>query len=161
MVTTPDGRTVCVLYNSRDVLPIRTATNAAMKPKPIPVSEDPRPVRDSSQPGQRDRLFTERRRPGKQRPDTPSALPRTPLSSPIKLPGNVTGMAMEPNRKTAYMSDCTRRGGYALVPVDLATRLRLLTLSAPFSALSIVAFTSNGRMAYIAAGAPCTRRGPK
>jgi DNA-binding beta-propeller fold protein YncE len=71
------------------------------------------------------------------------------------------GMAIDPNGKTAYVTDYTRRQLYALLPVDLANRtvLRPIALPARFWAVSGVAFTPDGRMAYIAIGSPGTDRG--
>ncbi len=160
MVMTPDGRTVYVLSNSSNVVPISTATSTALRPIPITGSRGtPSDIAVSPDGAILYVLSGSPTRSGGE--ITPISTATNTAQQPIKLPGIVMGMAIDPNGKTAYVTDYTRRQLYELLPVDLANRtvLRPIALPARFWAVSGVAFTPDGRTAYIAIGSPGTDRG--
>jgi DNA-binding beta-propeller fold protein YncE len=160
MVITPGGRTIYVLNNSNDVIPIRTATNTALRP--IPVGESPGAQSDIAVSPDGATVYVLSGSPARSGGNlTPVSTATNTAQQPIMLPGIVMGMAIDPDGRTAYVTDYTRQHRYVLLPVDLATRkvLRPIRLPAQFWAVSSVAFTSDGRMGFIAIGAPGTARG--
>jgi hypothetical protein len=160
MVITPDGKTIYAFGNSRYVLPIRTADDAALKSimvgepadAPIDIAVSPDSATVYVLTGNPSRYSGE---------ITPvSTATNTPLL-PIRLPGSVMDIGISPSGRVAYVTDYTRQHRYVVLPVDLAARkvLRPISLPAQFWAVSGAVFTPNGRMAYVAIGAPGTQRG--
>jgi len=91
---------------------------------------------------------------------TPISTATNTAQHPITVPGIVMGLAISPDGQTAYVTAYTH-GRYVLLPIDLATRRVLAPIRLPpqFWALGDVVFAPDGRMAYIAIGAPGTGRG--
>jgi len=155
MVITPDGKTVYAFNDySRTVLPIQTATGTALKPitvgqrrdgtVDIAVSPDNATVYALS--GNLSKFGGQ---------ITPISTATNTAEQPIKLRGGVMDIAISPSGQTAYVTDYTKQNRYDLLPVDLATRkvLRPIILPARLYAVSSVAFSPDGSMAYIAIGA--------
>ena len=155
MVITPDGKTVYAFNDySRSVLPIRTANGTPLKPitvgqrrdgtLDIAVSPDHATVYALS--GNHSKFGGQ---------ITPISTATNTAQQPINLTGGVIDIAISPNGQTAYVTEYTRQNRYALLPVDLATRkvLRPINLPARLYAVSSVAFSPDGSMAYVAIGA--------
>ena len=159
LVMTPDGRTLYVLGNSHDVVPIRTATNTALAPIPVSTSRDNWSDMVVSPAGAT--VYVLSGSPTKEGGQlTPISTATNTAQHPITLPGVVMGLAISPDGQTAYVTAYTQHG-YVLLPIDLATRTVLtpIRLPAQFWAFSAVVFTPDGRMAYLAIGAPGTASG--
>ena len=159
LVVTRDGGTLYVLGNSHDVVPIRTATNTELPSIPVSTSRDEWSDMVVSPVGATLYVLSgSPTRDGGQL--TPISTATNTAQHPITVPGVVMGLAISPDGQTAYVTADTQRG-YVLLPIDLATRTVLtpIRLPAQFWAFSGVVFTPDGRMAYVAIGAPGTPNG--
>jgi hypothetical protein len=154
IVMTPDGRTLYAFGNSRYVLPIRTASNMALKSilvgepadTPIDIAVSPDSATVYVLTGSPSRFSGE---------ITPVSTATNAPQQPIKVPGSVMDMSISPTGRMAYVTDYTRQHRYVVLPVDLAARkvLRPISLPAPFWDVTGVVFSPDGSMAYLAIGA--------
>ena len=161
IVITPDGRTIYAFDNySRFVLPIRTATDTALKS--ITVGERPDGTMDIAVSPDGATVYVLSGNPSKFGGQiTPISTATNTAQQPIKLTGSVMDIAISPSGRIAYVTDYTRQHRYVLLPVDLASRevLRPISLPSRFWDVTSVAFAPDGSTAYIAIGSPGTHRG--
>jgi DNA-binding beta-propeller fold protein YncE len=159
LVMTPDGRTLYVLGDSGGVVPIRTATDTALPPIPADTSSRDSPDMEMSPTGKT--VYVLSGSPASNSGQlTPISTATNTAQQPITVPGSVMALAISPDGQTAYVTAYTHHA-YVLLPIDLATRTVLapIRLPAQFWAFGGVVFAPDGRMAYVAIGAPGTARG--